>query len=260
MRVRLLAHPSRGFYSPVNLLGPRTDMNTVSSQFSAVLFDMDGVVINSKSAIENAWRTAAVNHGRHINDQEMHELVHGRPGSYTVDALFPHLSAAEKQKVRNLVDRIEERAPYTSIAGVESFIKGLISHGVVFGLVTSGWPAKIDYALERLGLTGKFSVIVSRDDVSRGKPDPEPYLLAASRLGLPASQAIVYEDSISGIQAARKAGAYCVGIGADELVESGANTVIRDFEGISLQPTPEGELSMTFSTGHNMRINRARRT
>jgi HAD superfamily hydrolase (TIGR01509 family) len=233
-------------------------MNTVSTRFSAVLFDMDGVVIQSKPVIENAWRKVAKSHGREISDQEMHELVHGRPGSYTVDALFPGLSAAEKQKVRSLVDSIEERSPCASIGGVEDLIKGLISHGVVFGLVTSGWPARIEFVLQSLGLTERFSVVVSRDDVRRGKPDPEPYLLAASRLGLPASKAIVCEDSVSGVQAAVSAGAYCVGIGSDELVKSGARTVIRDFSGISLQPTSPGEVSLVFSTGHRMLLECAR--
>jgi sugar-phosphatase len=215
---------------------------------------MDGVVIHSKPVIENAWRKAALAHGRHISDEEMHELVHGRPGSYTVDALFPHLSAPEKQKIRGLVDSIEERSTCASIAGVEDFIKALISHGVVFGLVTSGWPARIEFVLQSLGLADRFSVIVSRDDVRRGKPDPEPYLLAASRLGIPASRTIVYEDSSSGVQAATKAGAYCVGIGGDNLVLSGARTAIPDFSGISLQATVPGEVSMVFSTGHKLLI------
>ncbi|MET0406703.1 MAG: HAD family phosphatase [Cystobacter sp.] len=234
-------------------------MSTASSPFAAVLFDMDGVLIESKQGIENAWRKAALLHGRQISDEEMNELVHGRPGSFTVDALFPHLTAPQKQEVRRLVDSIQESDPCESIVGVEAFIQELIAHGITFGLVTSGWPTRIEFVLQNLGLAGKFSVIVSRDDVRQGKPNPEPYLTAAARLGLPASRTIVYEDSASGVQAAAKAGAYCVGIGGEELLDVGARTAIRDFSGISLQRTSPGEVSMIFSSGHKMLVECARR-
>ncbi|MDC0707130.1 HAD family phosphatase [Stigmatella sp. ncwal1] len=227
-------------------------MSAARSRFSAVLFDMDGVLIHSKPVVEHSWRKVALSHGRHISDQEMHELVHGRPGSYTVNALFPNASAEEKQEIRNRVESIEERTPCASIAGVEKHIQSLAEYRIRFGLVTSGWQVRIEFVLQSLGLAGRFAVIVNRDDVSRGKPDPEPYLLAASRLGLPASETIVYEDSLSGVRSAAGAGAYCVGIGGEELLESGARTAVPDFTGITFQPRSPGEVAMRFPAGHEL--------
>jgi HAD superfamily hydrolase (TIGR01509 family) len=229
-------------------------MGAASSRFSAVLFDMDGVLVHSRPVVENTWRKVALGYGRHISDQEMHELVHGRPGSYTVDALFPNASAEEKQKIRRMAERIEERSPCAAVAGVEKLIQSLAGYRIRFGLVTSGWQGRIEFVLQSLGLAGRFEVIVSRDDVRRGKPDPEPYLLAASRMGLPASGTIVYEDSLSGVQAAAGAGAYCVGIGGEELLEAGARTAVQDFTGITFQPRSPGEVVKRFPAGPELRM------
>jgi sugar-phosphatase len=225
-------------------------MKANDQKFLAILFDMDGVLINSRPVIENAWREVAMSYGRSISDEEMHQHVHGRSGQYTVDMLFADFSNSEKTAIRNRVDNVEERSDCSSIPGVEHFIGDLIASGIVFGLVTSGWPARINYVLQRLGLDGRFSVIISRDDVNQGKPHPDPYLIAASRLGVPASQTVVFEDSTSGVQAATQAGSYCVGIGDDNLINFGANIVIADFIQIKLQPDEEG-ISISMSAGHS---------
>ncbi|WP_075006594.1 HAD family hydrolase [Stigmatella aurantiaca] len=229
-------------------------MSAASTRFSAVLFDMDGVLVHSKPVVEKSWRTVAESLGRPISDPEMHELVHGRPGSYTVNALFPNASAEEQRQIHRRVEVLEERSPCAAIAGVEKLIQSLVEYRIRFGLVTSGWQGRIEFVLQSLGLAGRFEVIVSRDDVSRGKPDPEPYLLAASRLGLPASETIVYEDSLSGVRAAAGAGAYCVGIGGEELLASGARTTVQDFTGITFQPRSPGEVVKRFPSGPELRM------
>ena len=80
------------------------------------------------------------------------------------------------------------------------------------GVVSSAYRAEIDPVLRASGLAEVFSIVVSLDDVSRGKPDPEPYLLAAERLGLDPEQLLVFEDTAVGVAAAKAAGAYVVGV------------------------------------------------
>jgi beta-phosphoglucomutase len=100
---------------------------------------------------------------------------------------------------------------------------------VPVAVVSSAYRAEIDPVLAASGLADVLSVVVSLDDVSRGKPDPEPYLLAAERLGLPPGELLVFEDTAVGVAAAKTAGAYVVGVtrtlgaermsAADELVD-----------------------------------------
>jgi beta-phosphoglucomutase-like phosphatase (HAD superfamily) len=100
--------------------------------------------------------------------------------------------------------------------------------------VTSGEPWKVEAMSGQLGLAGSFGVVVTAADIRRGKPDPECYALAADRLGVPPNRCVVFEDSVSGVQAAVAAGALCVGVQpswrlAQRLVECGAWHVIPDF-------------------------------
>jgi sugar-phosphatase len=93
--------------------------------------------------------------------------------------------------------------------------------------------------LSGVGLRRHFDVIVTADDVTQGKPDPEVYELAAARLGIPAEACLVFEDSLVGIVAARRAGMRAIGVttahSEAELRQAGAERVIADFEGIEWQ-------------------------
>lgn len=110
--------------------------------------------------------------------------------------------------------------------------------------------------LELLQAQSSFSVIVQRDDVARGKPHPDPYLLAAERLGIPASRTVVFEDAISGVTSAVTAGAYCVGIGGEDLIKSGAKFAISDFEDVEVQIGSSGVAVLSCRPGDQLFIER----
>ena len=197
--------------------------------------DMDGVLIDSRSVIERAWREAAQLFGRQINDEEIHVHIHGQPGPHTIRALFSDLAQSDQERVQAHVIHVENTADYDLIPGVAKLIARLHQAGVTVGIVTSGWQYKIDRVIELLSAQSCFSVIVQRDDVSRGKPYPDPYLLAAERLGIPASKTLVFEDAVSGVTSAATAGAYCIGIGGEELLNHGAKIAIPTFVNVELQ-------------------------
>jgi len=118
---------------------------------------------------------------------------------------------------RALIERRIER--YNELVADGSTVGEAVREAVRFaaeqapvGIVSSAYRAEIDPVLAASGLAEVFSVVVSLDDVSRGKPDPEPYLLAASRLGLGAGDLLVFEDTAVGVAAAKTAGAYVVGV------------------------------------------------
>ncbi|MGV3346195.1 HAD family hydrolase, partial [Enterobacteriaceae bacterium LUAb1] len=180
---------------------------------AAVLFDMDGVLIDSKAVIEQGWREAAQMYGRQITDDDILKHIHGQPGPHTIRALFHDLPIFDQEKVQAHIIHVENTAECEPIPGVAELIASLYAAGITVGIVTSGWRYKIDRVIALLQAQSCISVIVERDDVARGKPYPDPYLLAAERLGIPASKTIVFEDSKSGVTSAVAAGAYCVGIG-----------------------------------------------
>lgn len=225
-------------------------MYKLTAKIAAVLFDMDGVLIDSNAVIERAWREAAEIYGKTISDQDMIKHIHGQPGPHTIQALFSHLPIEDQKKVQAHIIYTENTANYDPIPGVTQLITSLNTAGVCVGIVTSGWREKIDSVTAMLGVQDCISVIVERDDVTRGKPFPDPYLLAAKRLGIPAEKTIVFEDSKSGVQSAVSAGAFCVGIGSNELVECGAKLAIPDFTSIEVIPQQGGDVVISFSPDH----------
>lgn len=199
-------------------------------EFSAVLFDMDGVLIRSREAIASAWGSVAREQGVALDADCLRDHVHGRPGGYTLDYLFGHLPPERRRALKQQVDTLEERADCPLLPGVADFLRQLRRLDVPLALVTSSWPARIEHVLRQHDLQTAFRTLVSRDDVAHGKPAPDGYRLAAARLGLPAARCLVFEDSLSGVQAACAAGAACVAIGDEAgLLDAGARWSARDF-------------------------------
>ncbi|ASG64500.1 haloacid dehalogenase [Kluyvera genomosp. 3] len=228
------------------------------TMMAAVLFDMDGVLIDSNAVIERAWREAASRYGKIITDDEIVKHIHGQPGPHTIQALFSDLPLAEQQKAQQYIIHAENTADYDPLPGVAALITALDAAGVDVGIVTSGWREKIDRVTAMLGVADCISVIVERDDVSRGKPYPDPYLLAAERLAIPAGKTLVFEDSRSGITAAVSAGAYCVGIGGLELIGYGAKLSIPDFTGVAVMERGDNSVEILFGPEHVLRLAKSR--
>ena len=167
-----------------------------------------------------AWRSADC----------LRDHVHGRPGGYTLDYLFGHLPMERRRILKQRVDALEEGADCPLLPGVAAVIRQLRWLDVPLALVTSSWPARIDHVLRQHDLQAAFRTLVSRDDVVHGKPAPDGYRLAAARLGVAPSRCLVFEDSLSGVQAACAAGATCVAIGEESgLLAAGARWSVRDF-------------------------------
>lgn len=200
----------------------------------AIVFDMDGVVINSKDYVEEFWLRKLDEHGIHIPEAEQEERFHGRPARPTVNDLFSELTEEARERI------IEECAvhdasieTYPMISGVDDFINHCVDKGIRTGLVTSALPGKVEQMLNGLSADHPFEVIITANLVRHGKPDPECYLMAAEKMGVDAEKIIVFEDSVSGVQAASTAGATVIGVNEESLEDTlkgaGAKYVIRDF-------------------------------
>ncbi len=173
----------------------------------AFLFDMDGTLIDSSATIERIWRRWAGRHG--IDADALMRFAVGRRLTETIERFaVPGMDVAAEAMVIDADARAATEG-VAAVPGADAFLGSLPADR--WAVVTSA-PAAIArrwLAAARLPVP---SVFVSAEDVSVGKPDPEGYLLALARLGRPAVDAIVFEDTISGLTAGRAAGARTIAV------------------------------------------------
>lgn len=213
--------------------------------YDAVVFDMDGVIIDSKEHVETFWIEKMEEYGIDIpEDDELEMRFHGRPARPTVNDLFAELPEETREEIMEEVAQYDASAEtFSMIPGVERFLKQCANAGIRLGLVTSALPGKVDRMLEGLNYPSPFEAMVTANLVENGKPDPECYLLIADKLNVDPQKMIVFEDSISGVKAAVGAGATVIGVNEDYLAthlkNAGAVEVIPDFMDADLEAGSE---------------------
>jgi HAD superfamily hydrolase (TIGR01509 family) len=208
-------------------------------KYEAVLFDMDGVLIDTHDSVTRFWLEVADTHGVQLSDADFAQNIYGCPADQTLDAFFSHLTPGEREAIiDNMID-YEAKLEYEPVRGVVPLLEALRREGVPTALVTSGNREKVGAVMGQLGVGHVFDTKVTEEDIRHGKPDPECYELAARRLGREPARCIVFEDSISGARAAVAAGATCIGVrqpGTEaDVLRVGALCTIPDFASV----TPE---------------------
>ncbi len=206
----------------------------------AILFDMDGVVTDTRADVDRTWQVVAQQVGVTLTADDFDRHVYGCKAETTLAALFPMIPESEWDAVLQPMLDSEAAADYVAMPGVTSLLVALRDWNVRTALVTSGAPFKVELVLRQLGLDAVFDAIITGDDVQRGKPDPDCYLRGADALGVQPDACLVFEDAISGVTAATRAGMQCVGISAREehLVAAGAAYTIPDFTGTTVAASP----------------------
>ena len=165
-----------------------------------ILFDLDGVLVDSTLAVERVWRRWA--HQHKIDPELVMENAHGRRSIETIRIVAPEFDAeAENFKVEEM--EIEDKEGIVAIPGAAELLRSLPSSN--FTVVTSATRALAAARLQHAGLIVPKN-LVSADDVAHGKPAPEPYLKGAARLGFTPADCIVFEDTPAGIQSGKAAG------------------------------------------------------
>jgi sugar-phosphatase len=166
----------------------------------AILFDMDGVLMDSTPSVERVWRTWAVKHG--LDPEHVADQAHGRRSIETIRAVAPELDA-EKENIEVEQMEIDDKEGVTALPGAAELLAHLPADK--FAIVTS---ATRPLAVARLGYAGipVPRYMITADDVANGKPSPEPFLKGAALLGFNPADCLVFEDSPAGISSARSAG------------------------------------------------------
>ncbi|MGN6390905.1 MAG: HAD-IA family hydrolase [Gemmatimonadales bacterium] len=172
---------------------------------AAVLFDLDGVLVDSTALVEQQWRRWAVARG--LQPEPFLRVCHGRRAVETIRMAAPELDA--EAEVRAFAPSDEDSEAVKPLDGASRLL-GELPDGT-WAVATSGPRALATDRLRQVGLPTP-AVFVCAEDVACGKPSPEAYALAASRLGVPAAECLVFEDAPAGIDAARAAGMAVVGL------------------------------------------------
>lgn len=204
-------------------------MNSLTAR--ALLFDLDGVLVDSIESVEFAWRDWATSHNLDAN--AILRVVHGRRAADTVAAVAPHLDLQQEVAALSKRESTESRGLHP-IDGASALVSRLGTNQ--WAVVTSGTREVATFRL-RIGGVSMPHTLVAAEDVLKGKPDPEGYLKAAQVLGRQPSECIVVEDAPAGLLAASAAGMQSIGIGTtfDVSQLTAATMVVRNLTDLDVQ-------------------------
>ncbi len=218
----------------------RGEGSIFGAMVNGIVFDLDGVIINSHPAHKRAWRQFLLTLGRDAAESELDFILEGRKRDEMLRHFLGQLPDEDlarfgKQK-DDFFQRMAEEVP--PVNGVIEFLKELTQMGLPCASATSASRRRTQLTLERLSLCQQFRTVVTGEDVIEGKPNPAVYQLAAQGLDIPARDLLAFEDAPSGVRAATGAGMRCVGVAnetkAKALREAGAEHIIPNFSNVSL--------------------------
>ncbi len=176
-------------------------------KFRGILFDLDGTLIDSLAAVDRAWSDWAREYN--LEPEQVLEVIHGRPARESVSYLLqtddPYLINQAFEWIENYEATDTEGT--IPLPGSIELLEELNQRGIPWAIVTSGTMPVASARIKAAGLP-EPSVLVTPELLNKGKPDPEPYHLGAEKLGLEASDCLVFEDAPAGVTAGHKAGAH----------------------------------------------------
>ncbi len=209
------------------------------TMLEGAIFDMDGVLVNNAPYHIRAWKQLGKELGRELADDAI-RAVFGQRNKEMLAALmgrnFTPEELARHTARKEIIYREMIRPHLQPVDGLPEFLADLKQEGIRTALATSGPRENVDLVLRSLHFESCFNAVVTGADVSRSKPDPEIFLLAARCLGVPAEKSVVFEDSTAGVQAARRAGCLCIAVAtthsAAELEAFSPSRIILDFRNL----------------------------
>ncbi len=201
----------------------------------ALLFDLDGTMVDTDHLHIEAWNAVLANDGRRIDAEFYRAHIMGFDAEAVTGALFPNhapahraaMSEAKESAFRSLVGKLE---PTKGLPEILDWAEAL---ALPMAVVTNAPRDNAQLLLRGLGWAGRFPVLIIGEELARGKPDPMPYQVAMRELGADAARSLAFEDSLSGVRAAVAAGVETIGLMTalpeDSLRAVGASRAVRDF-------------------------------
>jgi HAD superfamily hydrolase (TIGR01509 family) len=203
--------------------------------YRALLFDLDGTLAETDSLHLPTWVDALEPYGIEVDEEFYKERISGRSTGEIVRDLLPGLADEEGRSIGDAKEASfrERAAELEPLPGLLDFVKEGRELGMHIALVTNAPEENVETILPALKLRDFFDTVVLADEVGAVKPDPAPYRAALEKIGVPAEEALAFEDSVSGISSSVAAGVPTVGIAStqdpEKLLEAGAFMTAKDF-------------------------------
>ena len=201
-----------------------------------VLFDMDGVLLDTETQYNVIWKHIGDKYNAGIENFET--VIKGTTLPNILAKYFSHITAEEKQELISELMDFEDKMDYLKeIKGAFSFIRELKANGIKVGMVTSSNDDKLASVYKQNDLRNIMDTIVSANRITAGKPDPMCFLLGAKDLGHEPENCVVFEDSFAGLEAGNRAGMVVIGLATThpkEMLEGRCKKIIPDFSNFTL--------------------------
>ena len=216
-----------------------------------VIFDIDGVLLDSYKMHYECWRTIAEKHSIYVSEKEFDSLF-GRRGSEIVREIWgkdlpgEQVVAIHRQKQAQYRENLQRNFP--EMDGAIQLIDALAAEGFILGIGSSAPPENVEMSLNGLGRAKSFKAVVTGSDVTRGKPEPQVFLLAAQRMGLKPADCAVIEDAVAGITAALAGGMTAIALAGTAPAES---LTMADLVVTSLRQLTPKQISELILIPHN---------
>jgi beta-phosphoglucomutase family hydrolase len=204
----------------------------------AAIFDMDGVIVDSHPVHKKTWTKFLELLGKEVDEEHLNFIMEGRKRDEILRYFLGELSDEQVRVLGHQKEQLfrEESADMKAIKGLREFLQQLSEAKIRLAVASAGSNGRVNYILDLLDLRPYFQAVVTGDQVTHGKPDPAIFRMACEQLRVRPSEALAFEDSVSGVQAAKTAGMRCVGVATNGiiaiLVQAGADHIIPDFSAV----------------------------
>jgi beta-phosphoglucomutase len=215
-----------------------TKVDKILNDFNAeaVIFDLDGTLLDNNPYHLQSWKKYLENMGRDMTEEEYNANINGRTNRDVIN--YIHGDAMNEEN--SLKYGLEKEALYREVYkpfikpvnGLLAFLKILADKNVPLAIATSGIQPNIDFMFDHVPIKEYFKIIVNSSHIKKGKPDPEIYFKAASLLNVAPKNCLVFEDAVVGINSAKAAGMKVIAIATTHPKEelNGADMIIDDYE------------------------------
>lgn len=199
---------------------------------TGVLFDLDGVLVDSEGEYTKFW--GGMGRRYNVGGETFASDIKGT----TLTEILKAFPKSERERIVSELHEFEKNMAYPWIAGAETFVKSLADAGIPFAIVTSSDEVKMSYLFKaHPDLKEMATALVTAGLVTKSKPDPEGYLKGASMIGVPIEDCFVFEDSMQGLEAGRRSGATVIGLATTnsrERINGKAHEIIDDLAGFTI--------------------------